>query len=326
MRDEPRGLPQNVLARALYVQWNIDVQSLEYAPVGGGSYHWIAAEVSGKRWFVTADNLEPRGTQREGHADALFADLRAAYQTATKLREAGLSFVVSPVPSRANEVVERIRPGWAVALLPFIEGQPAGPGKWTDPTAGLAAARIIGELHRTLPPSTIQRWPFTIPHRGAFNAALRELDRPWDSGPYGERARQLIAESRSGTEALFNLYDELAEKVAASDEPWVVTHGEPHSANFISGHDGRLHLIDWDTVRLAPRERDLSEDAASLAAYQEIAGPYDLRPEAVELFQAWWTLAEICGYVEWFRNSHDGSLDDQMNWEIFTQYLPLSDG
>ena len=279
MRDEPHSLPREVLARALRAQWDIDVQSLKYAPVGAGSYHWVAEEITGRRWFVTADNLE-----WDGDADGTFADLRAAYQTATVLREAGLSFVVAPVASRANKVVERILPGWAVALLPFIEGQAAGPGEWTDSSARLAAARIIGELHRPPPPSPIQRWAFAIPNRSAFNAALRELDRPWDSGPYGERARQLLAESRRGTEALFNHYDRLAEKVAASHEPWVVTHGEPHSANFISGQDGGMHLIDWDTVRLAPRERDLGEDTDALAAYQEVAGPYELRPDAVELF------------------------------------------
>jgi spectinomycin phosphotransferase len=46
---------------------------------------------------------------------------------------------------------------------------------------------------------------------------------------------------------------------AASPESggsWVVTHGEPHRANVI--RDGQeLHLVDWDTTLLAPRERDL---------------------------------------------------------------------
>jgi spectinomycin phosphotransferase len=37
----------------------------------------------------------------------------------------------------------------------------------------------------------------------------------------------------------------------------VLTHGEPHPANLLSA-GGSLLLIDWDTVGLAPPERDLS--------------------------------------------------------------------
>jgi spectinomycin phosphotransferase len=54
-----------------------------------------------------------------------------------------------------------------------------------------------------------------------------------------------------------NHYDRLVEAVMASDVPWVLSHGEEHSANVIETPDGRWHLIDWDTVRLAPAERDL---------------------------------------------------------------------
>ena len=37
---------------------------------------------------------------------------------------------------------------------------------------------------------------------------------------------------------------------------WVVTHGEPHPVNVMQTDAGRV-LIDWDTVAIAPPERDL---------------------------------------------------------------------
>jgi thiamine kinase-like enzyme len=48
----------------------------------------------------------------------------------------------------------------------------------------------------------------------------------------------------------------VAEQVGALSTAWVVTHGEPHPANVIRTPGG-LKLIDWDTVQLAPAERDL---------------------------------------------------------------------
>ena len=107
----------------------------------------------------------------------------------------------------------------------------------------------------------------------------------------------------------------------------MVTHGEPHSANFMTGDDGSMHLIDWDTVCLGPRERDLwivaGDDRDALGSYEAVAGPFKPRPEAMELFDVRWTLADICVYVHWFREPHNDSEDDQACWEQLTRYLPV---
>jgi spectinomycin phosphotransferase len=256
MRDEPENLPRAFLTEELGAHWGIEVWNIEYAPVGAGSYHWVAEDAGGGRWFVTADNLWSLGTQ-EGDPDAAFAGLAAAYQTAAALRDAGLSHVVAPSATKAGRVVVRILPDWAVAAFPFIEGQSSKWGDWADASQRMVAARLIGQLHNARPPSMIGRWDFAIPHRGALDEALQDLTRPWATGPYAERTRTLLAASRAGLEALSRHYDRLAETVASFPDPWVVTHGEPHSANFITAHDGGMYLIDWDTVRLGPRERDL---------------------------------------------------------------------
>ena len=54
----------------------------------------------------------------------------------------------------------------------------------------------------------------------------------------------------------------------------VITHGEPHPANLMLAA-GRLALIDWDTVALAPPERDVSliiTGTEGADRYQEAAG------------------------------------------------------
>jgi spectinomycin phosphotransferase len=104
-----------------------------------------------------------------------------------------------------------------------------------------------------------------------------------------------------------------------------VTHGEPHSANFIAGTGGELHLIDWDTVRLAPPERDLAvlgeRHPRALAAYQATAGPLAPRKEMIKLFETRWTLEDICLYVRQLRRPHTGSSDDRAAWENLKGYL-----
>ncbi|HWD78238.1 MAG TPA: phosphotransferase, partial [Kribbella sp.] len=120
-------------------------------------------------------------------------------------------------------------------------------------------------------------------------------------------------------------YDALVREVEAADEPWVVTHGEPHSANVVRTN-GEMRLVDWETVRLAPRERDLvgvlGGPADVLPAYQSEAGLVSPRAAAMELFDAWWPLAEIASYVQLFRQPHVDSEDSKESWRELTVYLP----
>jgi spectinomycin phosphotransferase len=67
----------------------------------------------------------------------------------------------------------------------------------------------------------------------------------------------LLTRSADGIEALLGHFEQLGDRLAASDEPWVITHGEPHAGDVLVDSAGDLHLIDWDDTRIAPRERDL---------------------------------------------------------------------
>jgi spectinomycin phosphotransferase len=327
MRDEPVDLSRALLAREIGLHWGIEVSAIEYAPVGFGSYHWLAEDRAGRRWFVTGDRLSSLGIQDGSDPAGNVVGLEASYQTAAALREGGLSFVVAPIAGRSQKLALRVLPEWAVAVFPYIEGESSGPGEWTDSTKRLAAARLVGRVHGARPPGGIPPWDAAIPHRSALIDGLHDLERPWLTGPYADRVRRLLATSRPAIEALLRRYDRLDEEVTQSQDEWVVTHGEPHSANFISGSDGAMHLIDWDTVRLAPRERDLwivaGDDPYALAAYQTEAGPCAPRPEAMELFRLRWPLADIGVYVRRFRGPHAGSEDDEASWAELTNCLTV---
>src|SRR6185503_14185813 len=113
-------------------------------------------------------------------------------------------------------------------------------------------------LHQATPTiaSVARRADLDVAGRDWLESALRHLHEPWTGGPYSELARQALADHASDVAELLRLLDRLATDVASRDAEWVVTHGEPHAANIIRT-DAGLALIDWDTVALAPRERDL---------------------------------------------------------------------
>ncbi len=229
---------------------------------------------------------------------------------------------MAPLPDRTGRLVREALPGWTFVVLPFLRGSSTPDGGWDDPAEREQIARIVGRLHTAPAPEALQRWDFAVPGRDTLFA---DLDRPWSAGPYAEPARLRLVGALDHVRGELARYDALVREIEASDEPWVVTHGEPHSANVLRTVDG-MRLIDWDTVRLAPRERDLAAVLGGptdvLPAYQSEAGAVSPRASVLELFDVRWSLAEIAEYVRLFRGPHTDSEDSKESWQILTEYLP----
>jgi len=158
--------------------------------------------------------------------------------------------------------------------------------------------------------------------------ALRDLERPWSSGPFGEPARQLLQASAHDIERRLQEYDELVAHLRESSDSWVVTHGEPHRGNVIRDPRGGVYLVDWDTTLIAPRERDLrmvlDRELTGWDEYIAVGGTVSLNQEAIELYRRWWDLADIGIYSVLFRRPHERTEDTIASWENLAEYLPRS--
>ena len=135
--------------------------------------------------------------------------------------------------------------------------------------------------------------------------AARRPDRPaaspWNAGPYGERARRGTPRPPRRHRRWSDAYHALAE--VARRRPWVVTHGEPRRAQ----HDGRPStrwLVDWETVRLAPAERDWRTFVERGLPAETPDGNIDRA--MLDLFDLEWRLDEINQYAAWFSSPHTG--------------------
>lgn len=330
MRTEPPGISKGDIARTLDRHWDFHASALEYLPVGFGSHHWAAVDAEGSRRFITVDDLTK--SRLAGEPDAALDALDRAFRTAALLRDqVGLGFVVGPVPNRDGAVAHRVDDRHALSMFPYLDGEPLGNGGYASVDDRRRVLDMLGRLHRAtadVPADLPQRDDFTIPSRPALLQALAELDRPWNSGPFGEPARKLLKANSEHVRQLLTHYDSLVGEIGIDAGAWVVTHGEPHSANWIRNDEDRLQLVDWDTLKVAPRERDLSmvlgrEDRALWGEYLSAAGPCSLDDRAIRLYRHWWELAEIAEYVDLFRRAHERTADTQQAWDDLSSYLPL---
>jgi len=294
------------------------VASLRYRAVGFGSHHWEVVDSSGERWFVTVDELDLKRHSLGEPGDAAVHRLRAALHTARNLRDTGCTFVVAPVLAIDGEPLVESAGRCGVALYPYVEGESFSWGEFATAKHRRAVLDLIVEVHTA--PAAASRHAlvddFGIPHRDELESSLIPRDDVWDRGPYGALASALVAENAATIQRLLARYDDLAKRAGEPARPTVLTHGEPHPGNTMLTADGWV-LIDWDTVLLAPPERDLWSldpgDRSIPGAYEAATGLAP-RPAMLDLYRLRWDLADIAVYVSLFRGQHSGTPDDDKSW------------
>jgi spectinomycin phosphotransferase len=304
MRAAPVDLEAGELLAAAASEWGFGAESAEYAPVGGGSHHWVLKGPRGSTRFATVDDLDQKawlGDTRE----SVLGGLTRAFTTVLELEAAGLTFVVAPLQTRSGAPLHRLGPRYSLALFPFVAGETGEFGRYDEPTRE-ALQRLLAHLHGKTGAvaAAARRVGLAVPGRLQIDWALADLDHAWSGGPLSEPARETLATHATDVAELLALADRLAAAVQQHGRPWVITHGEPHAANVMKAKDTYL-LIDWDTVGLAPRERDLWMLAAAgdVPLYRAASG-HDLDPDAISLYRLGWDLSDLAEYLTVLRSPH----------------------
>ncbi|HEY1001407.1 MAG TPA: phosphotransferase [Streptosporangiaceae bacterium] len=332
MRDRPAGVAERDLVHALAEGWGLSAESLRYAPVGGGSYHWVVTSGPGEQWFVTVDDLDDKGWLGRTRP-VVFAGLRAALDASVTLRrEAGLRFVAAPVPALDGRSVRPLGDAHTVAVFPFLHGSG---GEWDKPLTVPDLDELVAmlaALHSVDPAAVrLQRREVELSWPDDLELALRELGQPWTGGPFAEPARELLAGAAGPVRRGLDALDRWA-RARFSADGLVITHGEPHPGNIIrvaaaaadaggaGPPSGAIMLIDWDTVGLAPPERDLwmvaTDTGAELRRYTELTGrPVDMT--AIELYRLRWALDDLSCFVRDLRAPHRRTPGTEHAWQAF---------
>ena len=302
------------VAAALARQWALTVRDMSYLPVGFGGYHWLAVDQTGSRWFVTVSDL----------AAPWVPGLPAAMQTAAWLAtEAGLDFVVAPVPARAGQVVGSLDSRHALTLFPYLD---AAPGRFGDPVDDGGRAAIIdllAALHTAIPRGIqVPGRPLQLGSRQGIDRALASLGVPWTGGPYAEPGRDLLARYERPLRQAFARFDGLLDRVREAGGPHVITHGEPHPGNLLRTRAGWC-LVDWDMTALARPERDLwwvisgNQDAAR---YSRRTG-WPVNQDALALYRLRWGLDDIAEFLSQIRGPHQQTADTLVSWTELQETL-----
>lgn len=331
MLAPPEDLPETDLAATLWRSWGISVESMAYRAAGWGSHHWEVTGAGWSRWWVTVDELAQKRCAEGEPLTAGLRRLRASLAAARALRDGGATFVVAPLPAgddrgdRDGRLAVRLGDRFAVAVYPFVAGQSYRWGEFASPEHRRAVLDLVTEVHRAPAGVSSLALPddFTVPYLAELTAACDPGGDLPDCGPYARPAAELLRRNAASVGRLLARYDDLVRQ--ARDQPGraVLTHGEPHPANTMLTEAGWV-LIDWDTVLVAPPERDLwlldAGDGQMLDAYADATGVSAV-PMLLDLYRLRWELTDLAIDVARFRRPHAGNADDDKTWQLLRDRL-----
>ncbi len=245
MREQPR-ISEERLQACLRDQYGLIPVRLEFLPRGkdysAGLYRVLTEQGTDYLLKVTSRPLyEP------------------AYLVPHYLKEQGITSVVAPIPTKHQTLWTQVM-GWTAIVYPYIEGDTSFTGmtneQWKQ--AGIIFQRIHQARppadgfkalrNETFDPTAYARWirTFEAQHlqsRPGENASERAVRASW------------VAHQPTIHTVVISL-EKLGAMLRARVHRHVICHADLHAANLIRDHAGRVFVIDWDEVMLAPQERD----------------------------------------------------------------------
>ncbi len=203
--------------------------------------------------------------------------------------------------------------GVQVSVLPWILGRRGADtgmtaSQWRDFGELLARVHEVelpAELRALVPAENYV--PVAVDVARRLARQIRDVTDPPDA-----LTRSVVGEWQAASESidiLVDSVDELGTQLRTRPVSRVLCHGDAHIANVLLDRDGRLWLLDWDEVVVAPRERDLMfvvggvlSDAPVTADQQswffDGYGHHDIDQSLLAYYRCDWALQDLTDFAQ----------------------------
>lgn len=116
----------------------------------------------------------------------------------------------------------------------------------------------------------------------------------------------------------------LANKLSDLAMEFVICHSDLHAGNILIGIDGRFYIADWDTLSMAPKERDLMFIGGGLmnndrspqeeeALFYQTYTPGKINLDAIAYYRYERIIQDIAAFCEQLLLSQDGGEDREQS-------------
>jgi spectinomycin phosphotransferase len=287
MRYRPHLSDQTVVA-LLENRYGLALRELAFLPVGEDGWAYRAVDShDGRNWFVQL---------RQQPVEKVLA------VTAYLREQAGLD-LIPPTLSALDGSLSVSAGGLHLTVCPYIHGRELM-GRPPASAQVQQIGRMLAQLHAAVLPNRLRALLPVETYARHQDTARRVQAAGGEEHPVGSVQSALagLVRQRSGQiEQVFTRAHRLGEQVRRLNPACVVCHADIHSANIIEDASGRLWIIDWDGLILAPPERDLSfwRDSEHWPAFQDgYASDRRIEEDLIRYYGLEWVVQEIADYGE----------------------------
>jgi len=227
----------------------------------------LGADFNARVFQVVAEN----GSQSYFLKVRITAAREASVAIPHFLYSQGIRQVLAAIPTKGGGLASTCR-GYQLVLYPFLAGHVAmevglTAEQWTELGVALKAVHSL-----RLPDNLLQlmeREAYSPEFRVQAAGFLRRvLAGVYDHGACRGWA-ELLRSRKGEIEHMISRAEELAGALASDGErPFVVCHADLHKWNIQVGPGGELLVLDWDSLKLAPKECDLMYIGGNIGGYK----------------------------------------------------------
>lgn len=282
------NIAESTILSAVQESFSLHLQSLEFLPVGEGSWVYKGRDERHGSWLMKLSRLNTSAIAR----------------VTTYLHdELGLSFVIGPVLPLDQKATPRVN-GYDLSLYPFLEGKTLSYEDLNEEHQA-EIARDLRRMHDAKLPQPISahlpRERFDKFQESARNL-VRKAKEYIGNDVLLEHLRDVVMSKWDGIDRTIENGRRLSQYCKQHVYDLVVCHADIHPFNIIQTATD-LVMIDWDGIMLAPRERDLmfyrQEMKAADSGFHRAYGlDYQADSHLISYYNYEWVLQEYTDYIE----------------------------
>ncbi|MDQ6832096.1 MAG: aminoglycoside phosphotransferase family protein [Chloroflexota bacterium] len=243
-------VPNETLLACLRDHFRVHATEIAFLPLGN--------DVDTAVYQVVADDATPyflklRSWRRSGRFDATTVTIPRF------LHDQGITQIIASIPTRERQLWTRLD-AFAVILFPFIAGRngfaaPLSERQWIEFGAALKKVHTV-----VVPPTLNAQLPYETYAplwRDRVRALQARVEETAFTDPIAAELAAFLCAKHDDISHLIARAATLGDTLRARPPAHVLCHADIHAANLLIGTDGALYIVDWDTLILAPKERDL---------------------------------------------------------------------
>ena len=266
----------------------------------------------------------------------LFDDTSVSYPKF--LSDQGIRQIIAPLSTKTGQLWANLAP-YKVILYPYVEGKNGyevnlSDGHWGE--FGTALKRIHTAVVPPFIIDRIKRETYSPQWREIVKTFLERIENDTFGDPIAVELAAFLRAKRDKILALVKRAERLAQVLQTQSLDSIVCHSDIHAGNILIDANNGFYIVDWDTLTLAPKERDLMYIGGGLLGsgrtpqeeetlFYRGYGQTEVDPVVLAYYRYERIIEDIAVYCEQLFLTDEGNADRQQSLQYLkSNFLPNS--